>query len=188
MKIFVTITAFALAIVPAGYSQSGNNNSQNSSQVRGVKYQPLNMKPGLWEKTITITMTGELPFPAEMLNKLTPDQRARIEARMKANSPAHTRTTTDKSCVTREDLEKPFNPGNKECTWTILESSSTKAKGTVSCQAEGMKMNGTGEYEAPDPEHLKGSIHTNSTGGGKNMTVDSAFTSKWLGSSCGDVK
>lgn len=178
MVFLVSVTLFSQMVRGAKPSDSQH----------GARYQPLNMKPGLWERTSTSTVAGEMPIPTEMLNSLTPDQRARIEERMKANSAAHTRTTTDKSCVTKQELEKPFNPGDKECTWTILESTSTKAKGTVSCEASGMKMRGSGEFEAPDPEHLKGSMHAASTGGGHNMTVDGTFTSKWLGASCGNTQ
>jgi Protein of unknown function (DUF3617) len=106
-----------------------------------------------------------------------------MEERMKANSAGHTGTSTDRSCITKEDLEKPMN-FNKDCTWTILESTSTKAKGNVSCEAQGMKVNGTGEFEAPDPEHLKGSMHTTSTDGGRTMTIDGTFASKWLAANC----
>lgn len=187
MKKFVTFVAVTLAIALAGYSQSRTDNSQNS-QVRGVKYQPLNVKPGLWEKTWTSTIAGELPIPAEMLSKLTPEQRARMEERMKANSAAHTRTSTDKECITKQDLEKPLGDKDTQCVWTILESTSSKAKGNVSCQTQGMKMAGTGEFDAPDQEHLNGSMHTSSNGGGHNMTADITFTSKWLSSSCGNLK
>jgi hypothetical protein len=163
------------------FSQTQKSDSQ--AEPHGVKYQPLKMKPGLWEKTVTITRTGAMPIPAEMMNRLTPEQRARMEERMKANSAGHTGTSTDRSCITKEDLEKPIN-FNKECTWTILESTSTKAKGNVSCESQGMKVNGTGEFEAPDPEHLKGSMHTTSTDGGRTMTIDGTFASKWLGTGC----
>lgn len=188
MKTIVVFTTITLAIVVAGYSQDRDDKPQNSSQVRGVKYQPLNVKPGLWEQTWTRTIAGELPIPAEMLSKLTPEQRARIEERMKANSAARTRTSTDKQCITREDLEKPLGEKDTQCVWTILESTSSKAKGNLSCQAQGMNLAGTGEFDALDQEHLKGSMHTSATGGGKNMTVDATFTSKWLGSNCGDLK
>jgi uncharacterized protein DUF3617 len=151
-----------------------------------VKYRPLNVKPGLWEKTLTVTRTGALPIPPEMLNRLTPEQRARMEERMKANSAAHTSTNTERSCITREDLEKPLTFDN-QCTWTILESSSTKARGNVSCEAQGMKMTGNGEFAAPDPEHMKGSVHTTSTGSGQTMNIDATFTSKWVTASCGNV-
>lgn len=188
MKKLIRCVAITLAIVITGYSQSRNLNPPNASQQPGVKYQPLDVKPGLWERTSIFTTVGGLPIPPEMLNKLTPEQRARMEERMKANSSAHTRTTTEKNCVTKQELEKPFNPGDKECTWTILESTSTKAKGNVSCEASGMKMSGSGEFEAPDPEHLKGSMHTASTAGGHHMNIDGTFASKWLGSNCGNVQ
>jgi hypothetical protein len=44
------------------------------------------------------------------------------------------------------------------------------------------------EVEALDPEHVKGSSHATMTGNGHTMNVDGAFTSKWLSSSCGDIK
>lgn len=159
-----------------------------SPSQHGVKYQPLNMKLGLWERTFTLTRAGAMPIPAEMLNGLSPEQRARIEERAKANSAAQTHTDTDKYCVTKQDLEKPFNPTtDAECTWTMFESTSTKARGNVSCEASGMKMNGNGEFEAPDPEHLNGSMHTASSGGGHSMTVDATIKSKWLSASCGNI-
>ena len=163
------------------FSQTQQSDSQ--AEPHGVKYQPLNVKPGLWERTLTLTRTGALPIPPEMLNRLTPEQRARMEERMKANSAGHTTTNTEKNCITKEDLEKPIKFDNR-CTWTITESTSTKAKGNVSCEAEGMKVNGNGEFAAPDPEHIKGSMHTTSRGGGNTMTVDATFTSKWLGATC----
>lgn len=53
------------------------------------KFQPLNVKTGLWESTTTSTTSGQMPLPSDMLAKLSPDQRARIEARMNANSAAN---------------------------------------------------------------------------------------------------
>jgi hypothetical protein len=123
-----------------------------------------------------------------MLDKLTPEQRARFAERMKASRDANTRTSTDKNCITEEELQNPVNFNDKQCVWTILESTGTRAKGRVSCEDEGVRMDGSGEFEATDPEHFGGSIHVNSSGGGKNMDVDGTFSYKWLGSSCGNMK
>lgn len=157
----------------------------------GATLQPLNIKPGLWERTINTTIAGEMPIPAEMLNRLTPEQRARMEERMKANSAAHAHTTTEKHCLSQEDLEKNrflnLDRG-KECTPTITSSTSTSAKGRLSCDSEGMKMTGALEVLAPDSEHVNGSWHATTNGAGHTMNVDSTFRSKWLGSSCGGVK
>jgi hypothetical protein len=43
------------------------------------KIQPLNVKLGLWETTHTTTTSGQMPIPPEMLAKLTPEQRAKME-------------------------------------------------------------------------------------------------------------
>jgi hypothetical protein len=153
-----------------------------------TKLQPLNVKPGLWERTVNYKMAGAPPIPAGMLDKLTPEQRARFTERMKASMDANTRTSTDKNCITKEELQDPVHFNDKQCVWTILESTSTRAKGQVSCEQEGLRMDGSGDFEATDAEHIRGSMHMNSSGGGKNMTVDGTFAYKWLGSSCGNMK
>lgn len=152
------------------------------------KIQPLNIKPGLWQTTMTVNRAGEMPLPANMLSRLTPEQRARLEARMKAH-PTNVHTTTYKSCMTKKELEKPNFTAKRECTWTTLQSSSTKVKGSAVCTypEEEMKVKGSGEFVALDREHVKGSMHMVATGNGRTMNTTTDFTSKWLGSNCGDV-
>ena len=155
-----------------------------------LKLQPLAIKPGLWETTLMVKTAGELPVPAGMLDKLSPEQRARFEQRMKANSAARGNATTERHCLTREDLDKR-NMGfatSRECTPTVTTSTSTVAKGTLSCATEGMKGNATFEAQVLDSEHVKGSAHGTMTGNGQTMNVDDSFTARWLGSSCGNVK
>jgi uncharacterized protein DUF3617 len=154
----------------------------------GPKLQPLNIKAGLWETTLTITRMGQTAVPAEVLNRLTSEQRARMEEKM--NSAVHARTTTHKHCVTREDIEKFTSQfaGDNACNPTIISSTSTKAEARVSCEAEGMKGTGTYEVEALNPERIRGSSHATMSGSGHTMNLDGMFTSKWLGSSCGNVK
>ena len=156
----------------------------------GQKFQPLAIKPGLWESTITVKTVGELPIPAGMLGRLTPEQRARLEERMRADSAGHANTTTDRHCVTREDLEqhKLDVSSGKECTPTVTTSTSSVAKGTLSCATEGMKGNATFEAVAMDSEHVKGSAHGTMTGSGHTLNVDDTFNARWLSSSCGNVR
>src|SRR5581483_11215497 len=79
---------------------------------------PFNVKTGLWETTST------LPMSPELLAKLTPEQRARVEAALKgeANNGKPT-TRTYKSCLTKEQLDRgtAFN-NTKECTETPVTS------------------------------------------------------------------
>lgn len=154
-----------------------------------VKHVPLNIKTGLWEITSTLKTSGDMPIPAGMLDKLTPEQRARFEERMKANADAHAHSSSSKACVTQENLNKmDYGLGRPGCTYTIQTSTSTEAKGKYSCEEEGGTVTGTIDVHAPDREHMKGFTHGALNGGGHTMTVDSTFSSKWIGESCGDMK
>src|SRR5579871_1817336 len=85
----------------------------------------FDVKPGQWETTITGQTTGQLPISQEAFDKLTPEQRARIEAALQArNGQSH----VYKSCVKKEDLEKPFARDNQRpsCKQTFITSTSTK--------------------------------------------------------------
>src|SRR5437868_8630402 len=86
---------------------------------------PLNVKTGEWESTLTNETTGQLPVPQEMIDKMTPEQRARMEAMMKARGIQGPRTTVTKHCVKKEDLDKPFGSDNKSCKQTLVTSSAT---------------------------------------------------------------
>jgi hypothetical protein len=153
-----------------------------------AKFQPLNVKTGLWESTITSTTSGQMPIPAEMLAKLSPEQRAKFEARMKQNSTPKTRTYTNRDCETKEKLaEQPFNSA-KECKQTITASTSTKAEVKMICEFGDVKTSGIMRIDVLSPENVKGSGQMTSNGGGHSMTVDTSFSAKWLGPSCGDVK
>lgn len=152
------------------------------------KFQPLNVKTGLWESSVTSTRSGQVPIPAELLARLTPEQRAKFEARMKASSAAKATTITKKDCETKEKLaDQPFN-NQKECKQTIVTSTSTKAEIKVSCDFGDVKANGTMQVEALSPENVKGSGQMTSNGGGNSMSMNTSFSAKWLGPSCGSVE
>jgi len=193
-SILTTAVKLSLVFALPLWAQSRNPNLAQSPNTRipalqpGVKYQPLNVKPGLWERTSTVKTAGHLPIPAGMLDKLTPDQRARFEARMNASPSGKSRTTTEQSCLTKQQLEEPINLGRESCALTISESTTTKAAGSIVCNIQGMQMSGNAQFEAPDQEHITGTEHVTSTGNGNSMTTDATFTSRWLGSNCANVQ
>jgi Protein of unknown function (DUF3617) len=158
--------------------------------VRGEeKFHPLNVKPGLWETTMTKTTTGQLPLPPDALARLTPEQRAKVEERMRANSAPHTTTETRKSCETKQKLaEAPFSDEEKGCTRTIVTSSSSKVEAKFACDRVGMKTTGTMTVQALSSENVKGSAHISMNTNGHSTDLNATFTSKWLGASCGNVK
>ena len=186
LKILLAIAGSAMLLSPFPlYPQTKTPNS--TVHPRGT-YQPLKVKTGLWEKVETYKISGNLPVPEGVLDTLTPEQRARFEARVNASSSANSKVERNRYCVTSKDLEKPFNFDNKKCTWTIRESTSARAKGSVSCNESGMKMTGSGDFEALDQEHIRGTAHLVSTGNGNKMTTDVTFASKWLKPACGRVQ
>jgi hypothetical protein len=154
------------------------------------KFQPLNVKTGLWESTTSSTTSGQMPIPAEFLQKLSPEQRAKVQARMNANSNSSPRTSThtSKVCETKEKLaEQPFS-GQQECKETVVSSTGNRMEMRVSCKFGDVKSSGTMKVDTISPEAVKGSGQMTSDGGGHAMTINSEFSSKWLGPSCGDVK
>ena len=192
MKKFVTmlfglaVFVLPLTVIDASAAWAQTQKSAQST----IKLQSLNIKPGLWESTRTIKRTGEMPIPTELLNRLTPEQRARMEERMKANSGGRTSTETEKHCVTREDLERDRLKiaEAKECTTTVVNSTSTNLRGKIVCETAGMHATGMLELVAADPEHVNGSYHSTVDGNDHTIKLEGTWTSKWLGASCGDVK
>jgi Protein of unknown function (DUF3617) len=152
--------------------------------------QPLDVKLGLWESTTTMEHSGAPPIPDEVLARLTPEQRAKIEERAKASAQQGPKTTTRKNCVKKEDLEKAMAFGNndKSCHRTILTSSSSKLEFHIECGAATMKSNGDVHIEAISSEHVKGSVQMTIGDGTRNMKLNSTFESKWLGPVCEGTK
>jgi hypothetical protein len=157
------------------------------------KIVPPNIKVGLWEITETHNMSGmpAMPtIPPEALAEMTPEQRAQVEAQMKGSMAGGQKTTTRKSCVTKEKLEKDsvFGDDRKECTRTVLSSSSTSTEVKIQCKEKEMTSEGTFKFVALTPESVKGTVRMVMTGEGHTMNMNVDFLSKYLGPACGDVK
>jgi uncharacterized protein DUF3617 len=150
------------------------------------KVVPLNVKLGQWKVVTKTTSSGEMPFPPEALERLTPEQRARLQERMKANSGEKTRTITDENCLTREQLDEGATFGTKrpECVRTVISSSSSKTAMKLACEQSGIKGNGTFEVEALNTESVKGSSQITASGGGHIFNSNSTFTATWMGPTC----
>lgn len=155
------------------------------------KVQRLNVRTGLWEVTTTIHNQGHMPIPAAMLERMTPEQRARMEERLKAQPADRSRTITHKNCLTEQDMQKgdlfSTNP-NKECTEHVVNSTSTAAEIQMSCKGEGLQGNGTVKIKVLNPENVEGSSHVTATGNGQTLNTDSTFTAKWVSANCGKTR
>ena len=152
---------------------------------------PFDAKPGLWESTMTMEISGMPAMPA--MPQLTPEQLAKMPPA------ARQRTITSKSCTTREEINKGLAFSDKtqaNCTRRIVSSSSSKVEMHVECAPDKTNMTVVSDItvERLDSEHVKvaGTSKSTGTGAGNGAarSMDSKFTvnSKWLSSDCGDVK
>ena len=154
------------------------------------KITPLNIKEGLWEMTVTHSMTGMPAIPPEALAKMPPEQRARAEAAMKQSGMGGPTSDVHKECVTREKLDKQsaFSDNRKECTRTVLNSTSSKLEIKVHCEEKQSSTDATLLLEAVTSDNVKGSMQSVTNTSGRTMNMNFTFSSRYLGPVCGEVK
>ena len=151
----------------------------------GAYAEALNVKPGLWEITTTTAVSGMPPIDT---SNMTPEQKARFEAAMKARQAHSPRNHVSKSCVTKERLERgPFQDEDKEsCTHTVISSTSTQWQTKLSCTKP--KRVGEFKIEALSREKIKGTVQMNESDDKHAMSVHVSLAGRWLDSDCGGIK
>lgn len=159
-----------------------------SKLVPDARADSFNAKPGAWEMTFTSQTTGTM-IPPDVLNKMPPEQRAKIEQSMKARA-AKPITHTSKNCITKEDLNQnrmikdEHEDEEMQCMTKVISKSSTKLVLERACSAP---HPGTSQIamEATTPESIMGNIDITRTGSGK---VHVEFKGRWLSASCAGIK
>jgi ribosomal silencing factor RsfS len=147
----------------------------------------LDVKMGLWEIASTMNIGGQMP--GMDTSKMTPEQKAQMDAAMKSMMAAH--TTTQKTCVTREKFNKSNfmmddQPG-MTCKQTVMTNTRSTLDAKVVCTGErGMTMQM--HVDALSQTAFKATMKSANTEQGKTMTIDGTMTGKWLAADCGDVK
>jgi hypothetical protein len=159
---------------------------------------PMDVKPGLWEDTMTTQISG-ISMPAmpqltpEQLAQMPPEARARLEGMMKGGAGAPQVTKT-KSCTTKEQLSKPMVSDQKGCTYKLVSSSSSMQQIHMECTRGNTSTAGDLTLQRLDSEHVKGDLNMKASGDGstkgapQNMTIKVSFDNKWLGADCGNVE
>jgi Protein of unknown function (DUF3617) len=119
---------------------------------------PLNLKAGLWQVTMT-SKVNELPAP---------------------------NTTTYKSCLRKEDLNKyPFTDPDGNCTWNVVSSTGSKMEANGTCMPEGMgKVEFRMRLEALNSESVKGTGQLIANGPVGTMNGSYSGSAKWIGANC----
>jgi hypothetical protein len=154
----------------------------------GDELKPLDIKPGLWETSITTQAKGIPPAPPEIMARLTPEQRSQAEAAAKARGSVGQQTRVIKSCLAADDLNKPFalnDDAHAVCKRTVIGSSSTKEDVHFECTKGQVRSTGDIHVEALSPESTKGSSQYSSGDGAHKMDAKVTFTGRWLGADCG---
>jgi hypothetical protein len=151
---------------------------------------PLNVKVGLWQMTYTSDGNGvAVPqtIPRGLLAKMSPEQRARTAARLKARAALGPRTETRQYCLTQDRLKKAIfnNEEIQTCQRTIVASSAKLQTFHEECFQSGTKRTAEGRFEALDYHTLKGILKIKSQGGNP-LTANIAIAGKWIGNDCGD--
>jgi hypothetical protein len=149
----------------------------------------LNVKTGLWQTTVTNTVTGSMGLPPEMAAKLTPDQRARFEAAQKKQASGTPRTETHKDCLTPEKLEEdPFTDKSHgdeaKCEETVIKSTASDLEVRELCTYGSSKSDIHLSFHADSPEHVTGSGTTTANVGGREMKSTMKMDSKWISAAC----
>ena len=157
--------------------------------VQAAELTKPNIKPGLWEVTTNPHISGEMPIPEDQLAKMTPEQRARLEAAVKAHQ---SKQRVYKECMTPEKIARGFdidrNGDDSSCKRNVVSSSANELTLHDECSKPDRKTSMDVHFEVKGGTQMSGKINVVMTSAGKTMTVNSTVQGKWLGANCGTVK
>lgn len=143
----------------------------------------LNVRTGLWQMTYTMQTAGAPTMPKDVMDKLTPEQRARLAAAQKNRVNAGPKTWTEKTCVTAKDLKEgafraDTSDEDNKCTYKMTAQTATLQEGTSSCG--GGKGVGQIRIEALSREKVRGRMNRSGPGFSNSMQM----SGQWLSASC----
>ena len=182
------LVGLVMLVAVQGFSQNKVPVNESTATKASIQFQPLNVRTGLWENTLTTTMGGDSMIPANLLSRMSPERRAKMEAAMRERASANGHTTTYQSCVTADELKKTPFADKQNCTEKLLSSTSTDAQIQFACTMEDIKANGTLQIHATSTTAVQGTGSGTATGNGQTMNISSTMTGRWVNADCGDVK
>jgi hypothetical protein len=143
----------------------------------------FDIKPGLWEQTITTEMSGMPQLTPEQLAKLPPAARAAMGGMAGGGQ-----GITAKVCYTRESLAdaRSYSRQDASCTSKVTSMTATKVEIHAECTGR-MKSSSDYVMERVDAEHTK-MTGVQKTEGDHPMNTKMTIAGKWLSADCGDVK
>jgi hypothetical protein len=139
----------------------------------------LDIKTGEWEVTQSTAMSG-MPIPKEAMAGMAPEQRAKLEAAMRAHAGSGTPHTTH-TCVTQQDLDRSELMRSEEpnCKRKVIAQSARHLEMEEVCTGSEPSQ-AHFKFDATSSERYTGTIDMN-RGDGK-VHID--MSGRWLGATC----
>jgi Protein of unknown function (DUF3617) len=145
----------------------------------------LDIRTGTWEITATTHMSGT-PLSNEMLSKMTPEQRAEVQAAMREEAAKGPQTEVTRECITQQEVERPFASADlDDCTQQIVRTTRTTQEARLHCTGE---HNGSGlrKVTAPNPQTMTATLELSAGDGPTPFTIRSQMKGRWLAAACED--
>jgi hypothetical protein len=146
--------------------------------------EPLKVKPGLWETTTT-TESRQANKPTN-LDRLTPEQRDKVEKKLEVKVKKETKTV--QACLSEAQIKSGDTFLGKthqaNCKRTFQTQTASDLAATLECDGVN-SMTGRVEMHAADPEHMSGTVNmTYGAAGSLQMKTHSSIQARWLTGDC----
>ncbi|AHZ84847.1 hypothetical protein Bb109J_c2153 [Bdellovibrio bacteriovorus] len=149
----------------------------------------FDIKPGLWEVKMQMTLDGKAFDPMAEMNKaleqLPPEQRKKMEAMLAGSDKIPVTKNGYRICYTADMLKSPNKvmEGTKACTTKITTQTAKKLAGTFDCPKDDAK--GDFEWNAKSSNEYEGLMNGKTSKGGNTQV---RYQGKFISADCGKVK
>jgi hypothetical protein len=148
--------------------------------------EPLNVRPGQWEFTQTMTASGAPIY----IEEFTAAQRAEY-AKSWAKDAGKPSTSTDDQCISEKDIKeatlfKDKTQEGKECKEISGKSTRTAWNAVIECKDAKTTTRTSVDYTAPSPDRLTGVLKSSTTSPNGTTVFDFKFSGRWVGAKCSE--
>lgn len=159
----IALAALVLAALPASARAEG-----------------LDVKTGAWEVTTKTLMQG-MTIPQDAMASMPPEQRAKMEAAMRARS-GKVETDTSRTCLTKQDLERgELNKSeSKNCTRKVITQNARHLEVEETCAAPESSRSHF-KVDATSAESYTASLDVSR---GERGKVHIDMSGRWIGAIC----
>jgi hypothetical protein len=144
----------------------------------------IDLKVGAWAVDAETQTTG-VTLPKNVLDKMSPEQRAKLEQTMRANDGKVVKHTIH-TCITKEDLQNSavFDSDASDastCTRKILVETARSFQAEEVCPIASGAAKGTVKIDSKSPTEYSGMLERTTADGGR---ITSKLNGHWVSSTC----